>query len=216
MADVRLTATNPEDSSVVPVACNEKGELKLEEPLVVEGPKGDKGDKGDSGEDGAPGQDGDPFSGNFADDVSFDGKATFKGGALIGMGNASLSSCIRRADHGQIVFYASAWLVSGSPVPLAIYNNPGNVDSVKPVAYIFADGSATFSDGKAGFTADGHLWCTPTSDLNNQRYVLERVSQGIAMWSEYQPSLDRNDWSKKNAFRPKPEDSSQDEPETKQ
>ena len=31
MADVRLTATNPEDSSVVPVACNAKGELKLEE-----------------------------------------------------------------------------------------------------------------------------------------------------------------------------------------
>ena len=31
MADVRLTATNPADSSVVPVACNEKGELKLEE-----------------------------------------------------------------------------------------------------------------------------------------------------------------------------------------
>ena len=34
MTDVRLTATNPEDSSVVPVACNEKGELKLEEPTV--------------------------------------------------------------------------------------------------------------------------------------------------------------------------------------
>ena len=32
MADVRLTATNPLDSSVVPVACNEKGELLLEEP----------------------------------------------------------------------------------------------------------------------------------------------------------------------------------------
>ena len=31
MADVRLTATNPADSSVVPVACNERGELKLEE-----------------------------------------------------------------------------------------------------------------------------------------------------------------------------------------
>ena len=64
MADVRLTATNPEDSSVVPVACNEKGELKLEEPLVVEGPPGEKGDKGD---------DGDPFSGNFTGDVYFDG-----------------------------------------------------------------------------------------------------------------------------------------------
>ena len=35
MADVRLTATNPEDSSVVPVACNAKGELKLEEPIVT-------------------------------------------------------------------------------------------------------------------------------------------------------------------------------------
>ena len=35
MTDVRLTATNPEDSSVVPVACNEKGELKLEEPQVT-------------------------------------------------------------------------------------------------------------------------------------------------------------------------------------
>ena len=34
MTDVRLTATNPEDSSVVPVACNEKGELLLEEPTV--------------------------------------------------------------------------------------------------------------------------------------------------------------------------------------
>ena len=31
MADVRLTATNPDDSTVVPVACNAKGELKLEE-----------------------------------------------------------------------------------------------------------------------------------------------------------------------------------------
>ena len=33
MADVRLTSTNPDDSSVVPVACNAKGELLLEEPI---------------------------------------------------------------------------------------------------------------------------------------------------------------------------------------
>ena len=67
MADVRLTATNPADSSVVPVACNEKGELLLEEPQVVEGPPGDKGDKGDKGDPG------DPFTGNFSGDVTFDG-----------------------------------------------------------------------------------------------------------------------------------------------
>jgi len=68
MADVRLTATNPEDSSVVPVACNSKGELLLEEP--IEGPQGPQGPKGD---------DGDPFTGNFSGDVNFDGAATFAG-----------------------------------------------------------------------------------------------------------------------------------------
>ena len=30
MADVRLTAINPEDSQVYPVACNDKGELLLD------------------------------------------------------------------------------------------------------------------------------------------------------------------------------------------
>ena len=34
MADVRLTATNPADSSVVPVACNSKGELLITEPVI--------------------------------------------------------------------------------------------------------------------------------------------------------------------------------------
>ena len=36
MTDVRLTATNPEDSSVVPVACNSRGELLIEEVKVEE------------------------------------------------------------------------------------------------------------------------------------------------------------------------------------
>ena len=36
MADVRLTATNPEDSSVVPVACNSKGELLVDKPVIEE------------------------------------------------------------------------------------------------------------------------------------------------------------------------------------
>ena len=34
MTDVRLTATNPEDSSVVPIACNSKGELLITEPVI--------------------------------------------------------------------------------------------------------------------------------------------------------------------------------------
>ena len=80
MTDVRLTATNPADSSVVPVSCNAKGELLLEEPIYVEGPKGDKGEKGDPGE---PGKDGDPFTGNFDGDVSFSGSGTFTEDVLI-------------------------------------------------------------------------------------------------------------------------------------
>lgn len=67
MADVRLTATNPEDSKVYPVACNSAGELKLEEPILVPGPKGDKGDPGEKGDPG------DPFTGNFSGDVFFQG-----------------------------------------------------------------------------------------------------------------------------------------------
>lgn len=34
MTDVRLTATNPEDSTLVPVACNSRGELLIEEPVI--------------------------------------------------------------------------------------------------------------------------------------------------------------------------------------
>ena len=34
MTDVRLTATNPEDSSVVPVGCNSRGELLIEEVVI--------------------------------------------------------------------------------------------------------------------------------------------------------------------------------------
>ena len=34
MSDVRLTATNPEDSSIVPVACNTRGELLIEDVKI--------------------------------------------------------------------------------------------------------------------------------------------------------------------------------------
>jgi len=70
MADVRLTATNPEDSSVVPVACDASGRLLLEEQ--GQGPQGEQGPQGPKGDDG------DPFSGNFAGDVTFGGSATFE------------------------------------------------------------------------------------------------------------------------------------------
>lgn len=53
MAEVILTATNPEDSSVVPVACNEKGELLLDQSVSgIPGPPGPEGPQGPPGSGG--------------------------------------------------------------------------------------------------------------------------------------------------------------------
>lgn len=96
MSDVRLTATNPADSSVVPVACNEKGELKLEEPLVVEGPEGPagpegpqgpagpEGPQGPAGADGAPGADGAGSDGVFTMPVRFKERVDMEGLLVVG------------------------------------------------------------------------------------------------------------------------------------
>ena len=84
MTDARLVATNPVDSSLVPVSCNSRGELSTQAPKIelipndVEingdltvtgtingsggggGGQGEKGDKGDPGEQGEPGGVGPP------------------------------------------------------------------------------------------------------------------------------------------------------------
>ena len=93
MSDVRLTITDPSTGEVYPVAGNEKGELKLEEPILVEGPQGEKGDKGDPG---------DPFSGNFAGDV------TFGAGLTWGSGSGTLS------DDGSATFIGGDFEINTS------------------------------------------------------------------------------------------------------
>lgn len=75
MIDVRLTATNPEDSTLVPVPCNERGELltvapkieKIPNDVVIDGALtvtglingsdgvGEQGPQGEQGEQGEPG-----------------------------------------------------------------------------------------------------------------------------------------------------------------
>ena len=86
MIDVRLTATNPEDSTLVPVPCNTRGELltvapkiekipndvEIEGDLTVtglingsdgvgqQGPAGEDGKDGQDGKDGEPGGEGPP------------------------------------------------------------------------------------------------------------------------------------------------------------
>ena len=154
MADVRLTATNPEDSSVVPVACDASGRLLLEER--GEGPEGPQGPPGPPGQDGQDGKDGDPFSGNFADDVTFGGDATVAG---------LLRADTRTTGNGTAI-YAQNTSVSSDDAPVRILNgsNAGGVGngflitgrgtSNEEVFYVTNDGSAQFDgDVQAGGNA---------------------------------------------------------------
>ena len=115
MTDVRLTATNPEDSSVVPVACNAKGELKLEEPIALP-----------------------EFDGNLDGDLIVSGK--------VGIGTDN------------------------------------------PQAKLDVDGGAVFAGGKAGFTAEGNLWCTT---VRGDTVILDATSGGMGSWQDYTPPTRR-------------------------
>ena len=241
MADVRLTATNPEDSSVVPVACDASGRLLLEEQGV-----GPQGPPGPEGPPGPKGDDGDPFSGNFAGDVTFDGSATFAG--FVDSGNLDKASTTtkgvklsyggavnvqREAGNNGVIFeglqgtsanvvinsdgsaefagnVASTGYISGgsNTFTYGIIGESGSAvgDSAAVLgrqyddngacwrglnaaanntSIISADGSATFAGGKAGFTAEGYLWCTTR---RGDTVILDATSNGLANWMDYTPT----------------------------
>ena len=261
MADVRLTATNPEDSSVVPVACNEKGELKLEE---------------------IPDQ---SFDGNLQGDLTVSGSAEFAGrvnvdsyiqtplflagGPEYPSSNASIQL---RKNTGSQAFYVdeNIFQFGGSQPssPNIQLNNDGSASFASDVGFgtglqsngyggylgignttngkyggvivvmdtddgnaqpcfrakklsstpveIRWDGSATFAGNKAGFTAEGHLWCTTR---RGDTVILDATSNGMGIWEPYSPPTSRDkleEWAEKNVLRPKPEESSQDGTETTQ
>ena len=130
MTDVRLTATNPEDSSVVPVACNAKGELKLEEPLA--------------------------FDGNLNGDLTVTGSGSFDGAVTIGGGDpdsAVINDAIRFDNNG-----ASQYRKDSTAEVFQVYSG-GTLTQHKRIA-LSSDGSASLGGGKAGITAEGHFWCT--------------------------------------------------------
>ena len=236
MADVRLTATNPEDSSVVPVACDASGRLLLEEQ--GQGPPGPEGPPGPKGDDG---KDGDSFSGNFADDVTFGGDATFAGlvqtggnpdsgaeeGARMNGGSGfsaaysssssllwkgyeigndqptssiSVSGSATFADDVTVGPYDSQpytkgirFLVSNNEVSAIVINGDGENKTAigiydgsnrKYICKLFHDGHVAFSGNKAGFTAEGYLWCTTR---RGDTVILDATSNGLASWVEYTP-----------------------------
>ena len=196
MADVRLTATNPEDSSVVPVACDAAGRLLLEEPQVIEGPPGQQGPPGEQGPPGQDGQDGDPFSGNFAGDVTFGGSADFAGNVTV-TADSGNNECLLHKNgflysnrdngnknnfEGQLngtktsVMNAAGTLTLGTDVSSTLTTN---------ITLNGIDGSGDFAGGKAGFTAEGYLWCTTR---RGDTVILDATSNGLASWVEYTPN----------------------------
>ena len=243
MADVRLTATNPADSSVVPVACNERGELKLEE---------------------IPDQ---SFDGNLDGNLTVSGSAEFGGSVTlgpspvisgrsrylsisadtIGVGGERVYSQVYYTTDSKVLYgfktdgsatFAGNVQVGGNPnqgtapgtrlwpdgrVQACRDSSAGQVwatyveGTTTPTSEILAGGSARFASNKAGFTAEGYLWCTTR---RGDTVMLDATSNGLASWVPYTPPTRLTElqdrWSEKNVTRPKPEESSQDEPEIPQ
>lgn len=156
MTDVRLTATNPEDSSVVPVACNAKGELKLEEPAF---------DASDYVKVAGDNMTGDLTLGT--DEITLsaaDGDAQFAGGITADniVLNASLKSntydnqdagysLYRGTDTGGVFFKAnsSLGLNSAASFPLrASFNGQQTIVLTSAGNALFADDVIVGSRGK--------------------------------------------------------------------
>lgn len=270
MADVRLTATNPEDSSVVPVACDASGRLLLEEmppafdgtldgDLYVTGKGTFAGGKSIIGNDGSA-----QFaqgavdiyangtveftqnvtfdsSAAFGGDLTVDGTSTFNGPGTYNAvfkvsdttGGRNVTTGLCRSNSGEsygltiapadnennfsafIKADGSAQFARGlleitdngssygrsfisnnadvtSFIAYAKNNAPNkkafnvyNTDTVSNIVSIKADGSATFAGNKAGFTAEGYLWCTTR---RGDTVILDATSNGLASWVEYTPT----------------------------
>lgn len=138
MADVRLTATNPEDSSVVPVACNAKGELLLEEPTISS--------------DDYVAKAGDTMTGNLhlGDKITLDasnGSASFAGSNTEIFAGGHLSVKTTAANSATAIIIAKA--NDKEKFRVDVSGNAqfaGNGTSASPKITFNADGSAGFGN----------------------------------------------------------------------
>ena len=220
MTEVRLTATT-EDGQVVQVLADASGRLRLEEPIITEGPPGPKGDPGEPGRKGDPG---DPFSGNFIGDVYFDGNvgigATNPGANLVianetnssknglefdidnsNAGNRLLSYDRNSGERTAFNIDASEFTYKASNNDVRVrVNSAGNVGigTNNPRTKFDVEGC------KAGFTAEGNLFCTT---VRGDLVILANTSNGIGYWEDYEPPFTADlleekleEWSKKDKF----------------
>ena len=146
MADVRLTAINPEDSQVYPVACNDKGELLLDSG----GASGDLDVTGNLTVDG---------TGQFGSSVTSDF------GFLAG-GNAGTTT------EGVKVTFQGAIHASNSSDSIYLWNGyrtgGGDIGAGNPTSSISSNGSATFAKG--GLTIDSTGQMSAYASVGDQAY----------------------------------------------
>jgi hypothetical protein len=214
MVDVRLTATNPDDSSVVPVSCTAAGLLRVEPQVQgppgqdgAQGEKGDKGDPGAPGQNGQDGQDGDPFTGNFTGDVYIDGSV----GVLEPNPVQPVHlNCNVVTQHGRAVmqncYYDDSWVIlfpelaagfvniaSGANKFSVGFKHPDDPQLLERITLTegnkvgIANSNPTTTldvGGKCGFTANGELWIT---DSRGNKYKTDFVSGQLMQWTEYTP-----------------------------
>lgn len=241
MPDVRLTATNPEDSSVVPVACNERGELMLEEipdqsfdgnldgDLSVSGDATFAGDNtltngftayktpaasngGQIGYDdttkalrlysnsstGASAKTEFYFNKSATPDITFDQDGTAKFGVVRSgetNGASTTAGGVTLNDGGGIFTQYPSSVTASTAVGLRILHGANHSTT------LYADGSCQFAGNKAGFTAEGYLWCTTR---RGDTVILDGTSNGMGIWEFYTPPSRREEikdaWSEKNAI----------------
>jgi len=158
MTDARLLATNPEDSSLVPVACNASGRLLVTDVNIEEIPNDVTldGDLTVTGTGTFAGK----IESNYTSGNMFEADSTW-----------GFSNCAFRSRFGG----------SGDNARYHFYATSASTEYVE----IKTDGSCAFASGKAGFTAEGNLFCTTQ---RGRLVILDSTSNGLGTWADYEPS----------------------------
>ena len=189
MTDVRLTAVNPEDSQVYPVACNDKGELLLDPGTS---PSGDLDVTGNL-----------TVAGNTTGGGGWQSSTPTKGGYRLHaeFGQLSLSTtgsglsgnfiqCQNTTDRAfQVAYDGSATFAGGVTADLEI--NQGNVNTASPSAIGVKVGPGYVAAQRAGtadptnYTYAGFYGATKTFEVS---------ADGGATFAGGQTKIDSSGW----------------------
>jgi len=176
MTDARLLATNPENSSLVPVACNAQGQLLVNDVQIEEIPN----------------------------DVRVSGDLEVRGQARAFNFRVDQSSGTQAGGLGTGEWFSNSG-ADNNDVVLGLSNSDfyiHNAVSKEDIAIFKNNGNFQLNGNKAGFTSDGHLYCTT---IRGDRVILENTSGGFGAWIAYdaaylkaQAKAKLEDWSEKD------------------